>query len=167
MIRLIPYESFSIDTTLTTDEVVRLVSGAIAQPRSWPRTWRKADREFEGSVSSSGFTISRAIRYRNSFLPYLYGKFVQTPHGVRVVVRMMIHPLVIAFSLVWCGFVGGFLLLALLQALSSGRLDQSILIPTSMLFFYCLMVFVGYGTEEEKAEQFLKRLFELHRRCPP
>ena len=160
---LIPYKSININTSLTVDEAVQLVSEAIALPRSFFQGWGKAAREFEGTVSTSGFTISRAIRYRNSFLPILFGKFVPSAQGVRVEVRMTLHPLVIAFAVLWFTFVGGFLLLAIGSTLTTLKVDEGILLPIGMLLFFYLMVFLGFGLEANKAERFLSSLFEFHR----
>ena len=164
MFPLIPFKSLTFDTSLSTDEAAQLVSEAIAPRRSWLQYWREADKEFEGSVSEGGFTVSRAIRNRNSFLPYLYGKFVPTTDGVRVVVRMTLHPLVILFAIVWCTMIGSFMLPALLGSLDKGPPDPMLLTPIAMLLFFYGMVFVFFGLEVGKAERFLKDLFEFHQR---
>jgi hypothetical protein len=160
---LIPYKSISINTSLTVDEAVHLVSAAIAPPRSFFQGWRKAGKEFEGTVSNSSFTISRAIRYRNSFLPFLYGKFVPSAQGVRVEVRMTMHPLVIAFTVLWFTVIASFLLLSIGGMLTTLKIDEGILLPIGMLLFFYLMVFLGLGFEANEAERFLSNLFGFHR----
>ena len=161
---LIPYKSISFNTMLTLEEAVQLVSEAIAPPRPLFQGLRKAGKEFEGTVSNSGFTMSRAIRYRNSFLPYLYGKFVPGAQGVRVEVRMTMHPLVIAFAALWFTLIGGFLRLSIGSTLTTLKIDEGTLILIGMLLFFYLMVFLGFGIEASKAERFLSDLFEFHRR---
>jgi hypothetical protein len=57
----------------------------------------------------TSFRIRRDIRYRNSFLPLVWGNIVPTPMGARVVVTMFMHPLVLAFlgMLVWGALKSG------------------------------------------------------------
>jgi hypothetical protein len=61
---------------------------------------------FIGSVQDYSFRIRRDIRYRNSFLPLVWGHIVPTPTGAGVIVTMFMHPFTLAFMLFWLGIVG-------------------------------------------------------------
>jgi hypothetical protein len=61
---------------------------------------------FIGTVQDNSFKVRRDIRYRNSFLPMIWGRLISIPTGTRVRVTMSLHPLVAVFMLVWLGFVG-------------------------------------------------------------
>ena len=71
--------------------------------------WRArelASPPFIGTVQDDSFRLRRDIRYRNSFLPLVWGRFISTPTGTRVSVTMFIHPLVALFMAFWLGMVG-------------------------------------------------------------
>lgn len=161
MYPLLPYRRISIDTSLTVDEAVTILSDAIMPQRSFRRLlllpFAKSEKEFEGEVSDTGsWKISRAIRYRNSFLPILYGIFVPTEQGVRVEVRMIMHLEVIVFLL-------GFALIGigLLPKLGSFVWSvENIVMLSGMILLPYLMVFEGFGYEASKAERFIRQLFE-------
>jgi hypothetical protein len=59
-----------------------------------------------GIVDDDSFRVRRDIRYRNSFLPLVWGRFVSTPTGTRVNVIMFMHPLVALFMVFWLGTAG-------------------------------------------------------------
>jgi hypothetical protein len=59
-----------------------------------------------GIVDDDSFRVRRDIRYQNSFLPLVWGRFTSTPTGTRVNVIMFIHPLVALFMVFWLGTVG-------------------------------------------------------------
>ncbi|MGB8918322.1 MAG: hypothetical protein WCC89_15810 [Candidatus Sulfotelmatobacter sp.] len=61
---------------------------------------------FVGIVDDDSFRVRRDIRYRNSFLPLVRGRFISTHTGTRVNVIMFIHPLVALFMVFWLGTVG-------------------------------------------------------------
>jgi hypothetical protein len=61
---------------------------------------------FIGIVGDDSFRVTRQIRYRNSFLPLVWGRFISTPTGTRVNVIMFIHPLVALFMVFSLGTVG-------------------------------------------------------------
>jgi len=69
--------------------------------------WSRDPRSpFTGIVDDDSFRVRRDIRYRNSFLPLVWGRFISTPTGTRVNVIMFIHPLVALFMVFWLGIVG-------------------------------------------------------------
>jgi hypothetical protein len=163
MFPLIPYKHISIATSLGIDEAVTLISNSISPRGSWFQWPAKGGKEFEGKVSSEGFTINRVIRYRNSFLPIMYGRFTPTDNGVRVIIHMTMHPLVIGFSILWCAGVASWSLVSIGSWIATGNLDQVGLIPLAMLALFYLMTFFGFGFEANKAERFVTRLFESNR----
>jgi hypothetical protein len=58
---------------------------------------------YEGTVSETGFKISRIIHYRNSFLPVIRGRFEPQVDGTTAIhIHMGVHTFVIAFLGFWC-----------------------------------------------------------------
>jgi hypothetical protein len=55
--------------------------------------------DYEGKVSQTGFRLHRIIGNRNSFLPFLYGKFKSSPHGTRIETYIVINPVAAVFIL--------------------------------------------------------------------
>lgn len=158
MVPLIPYKYVTIYSSLSVDEAKATLAAAVSPRRSWSRTPASSDREFEGSLTGDKFHINRAIRYRNSFLPILSGRFTPRENGVQIDLCMTLHPLVIAFSTFWCSVVGPIALATVAQWLRSGYAGTSPL-PVLLLAGYYLMVMVGYGWEAWQAEDFVYRLW--------
>ena len=69
----------------------------------------QAKREFTGTVSAAGFTISRVIDYRNSMLPRIEGWVIATPAGgSRLRLHHRLATFTLVFGAVWLLGVGGF-----------------------------------------------------------
>jgi len=157
--KLLPYHRYEIQTSLTREEVVALLQSE-TEPRKWLRFSRK-HRLFEGEVSYEGFKIMRIIHYRNSFIPIIRGSLEQGVLGVKVKVRMHLHPFVMAFMCIWFGGVG-FAILSTGAGLISGYTAPSpmLLIPFAMLIFGWLLTSGGFWFEARKAKPLLKDLLQ-------
>lgn len=98
--KLLPRDRFSIQTLQPLPVVIEKLEPHIEAPRiRWGFSRKHA--LYTGTISSSGFTIRRIIHYRNSFLPRIQGQFEPSAQGTIVHITMGLHPLVIAFLLVW------------------------------------------------------------------
>lgn len=162
MYPFIPYRRISIETSLTVSEAVNLLSASLMPKRPLPRLaffpFAESEKKFEGEVSDTGtWKISRAIRYRNSFLPILYGVFVPTEQGVRVEVLMILHSSTIAFLLAVYGLLAA---VALTQWSRFVWSVGNVLGIIGIVGFLLFMVFGGFGYEASKAERFIRQLFE-------
>ena len=158
MIPLLPYQKLVFESALSREEIIRRLSREVATRRwGW---FEKRPELFEGTISEEGFQISRIIRYRNSFLPIIHGRFYPSVQGVRVEVMMRLHIAVLIFSIVWLSFVGLGAAAVAFQLLATGRVETVTLIPFGMLLFFYLMVTIGFGVEAKKAVNLLSRLFE-------
>ena len=123
------------------------VDGSLFNLR-WPA---KASKPFEGTVSPTGFTISRAIRYRNSFLPLINGRFAATPTGTTVMVTMKLHPLVAVIGILVIMTLGPILLSTLISQFDLG-------LGLVLLVIYLAVLF-GFGYEANRAEAQLRQAF--------
>jgi hypothetical protein len=76
------------------------------------------------------------IRYQNSFMPVIRGRFEPGPSGTTVHITMSVHWIVISFVCVWCGgvMVGGFDMLV--QALAVGQPIWGALFVTSLFLLF-------------------------------
>ncbi len=105
------------------------------------------------------FNINRAIRYRNSFLPILHGRLFPNGTGTRVDVRMIMHPFVIGFLLLWCGIVLSAFLGIVFDVVRGNQLTDRDWIPLFMLAFIYLLTFFAFGFEAQKATSMLNDVF--------
>ncbi|HEX8494010.1 MAG TPA: hypothetical protein VF658_14285 [Pyrinomonadaceae bacterium] len=151
----VPYEHFTIDTSLPFDKAVDRIAQLIEPKRSFRNPFSREHKEFEGSVTPQDFKISRIIHYRNSFLPIINGQFVKTPLGTRLTVRMTLHPFVIAFLILWSGVIGLSFVMALRE--SDGKAAAPFML--GMLAFVYLLTTGAFKWEARKARRRFMQLF--------
>ncbi len=147
--KLLPYDKFEIQTSLTLEETITALKAQV-EPKKWMRWFSRDHAIFEGDISRDGFKIVRIIHYRNSFMPVIRGTFKQSQNGINVMIRMGLHPFVMAFMCVWFGSVF-FGLLAAGAGLDSNKLSLSIPLLI-MLIFGWVMVYGGFWFEARKAK---------------
>lgn len=157
--KLLPYDSYEIQTSLTHVGAVAILQSEI-EPRKWLRFSRK-HKTFEGVLSWEGFKIWRIIHYRNSFIPIISGSFEEGAPGVKVKVRMRLHLFVMAFMCVWFA-VAGCVIILTGAALLSGHTAPSPMwfIPFALFFFGWLLVSGGFWFEARKAKPLLMDLLQ-------
>ena len=151
----VPYEHFTIDTRLPFNEAVDRIA-RLVEPRQffrWP--FSRQHKEFEGTVTAQDFRISRIIHYRNSFLPIIKGQFARTPLGTRLSVKMTLHPLVIAFMIIWSVAAS----LGTMMALLKSDVKAALFAPLLMLAFIYLLATAAFKWESHKARNRLRELF--------
>ena len=150
----LPFRRFEIDTHLTVDQCEHTLC-AIVEPRRWLRApLARGALDFEGEVTNDGFSITRVIGYRNSFLPRISGVFHQRPRGTLVTITMRPNWLALGFWIVWiaaCLTTGAIILLwrSDFQKYRAGAL------LAAMLAFGYLMCSVLFAIEAEKARRIL------------
>src|SRR6267143_5209540 len=159
MYPLIPYKRLLIRTSLTPDDAAQILAQTVIPRSKWFPFWSRATSAFEGRVSPEGFNINRGIRYRNSFLPILHGRFRQTSDGTLVDVRMTMHPTVILFLLFWYVIIA----IALFEFAEGVAHDAPVSardwIPLGVLVFIYMMCFIAFGFEADRATRMLKEIF--------
>src|ERR1039458_9653010 len=108
-----PIYRFHLDVDVPRQIVADRLRAVVGEkPPFWKSLlsgWRSRDPgtpPFIGIVDDDSFRVKRDIRYRNSFSPLVWGRFIATPTGTRVNVIMFIHPLVALFMVFWLGTVG-------------------------------------------------------------
>jgi hypothetical protein len=158
MIPLLPYTQIVFESPLSKEEAVRRLTAEVASRSSgW---FERRTEKFEGTVSAEDFQIRRIIRYRNSFLPVITGRFCPLVKGLRIEVSMRLHLAVLIFSIVWLSIVGAGAVAFGLQFFRTGNVEVRMLTPFVMLLFFYLLVMIGFGIEANKAKQQLGGIFE-------
>lgn len=153
---LLPYERFIIETPLLPARAAQALADNV-EPRRLLRFGR-GEKAFEGEVADNGFSIQRVIGYRNSFLPRIQGTFERSPNGTRVSGTMKLHPLALAFMVVWMGAVAIAAFVILSASLVGHEFEPAALVPVGMFFFGWAMTSGAFTIEARIAQ---RRLAEI------
>lgn len=159
MFPLLPYQKLVFESPLSREEIIeRLTRKVIKRRQEW---FEQSTIPFEGTVSDTGFQISRIINYHNSFLPVINGCFFSHMEGVRIEVTMRLRTNMLIFCIVWFSFIG----FAIINGtfFSPGGSPPTLIevLPTCLfyLFFYFLFA-LGFWFEAKKAKNLLSEIFE-------
>lgn len=144
---IIPYEKITLRTQLSSQEVIKRISES---------------SEYIGNSTNTGFNVSRAISYQNSFLPQIKGLVVDDGRDTKIEITMKLNTFVLLFMVVWLGgmLASGALALSII---TSSELDISTFIPIIGLIFGALLFTVPFKLESKKSKKDLINLFEAER----
>jgi hypothetical protein len=151
---LLPWRDFVIETSWPPTVAAIEIKKRIAAPR----IFGGGDEPFVGkSLAEAEFRFSRAISYRNSFLPVIQAA-VEPSHrdGARLRVRMRLSVPVMAFMGVW---MTGATFGALVGLVSAARGGPPALIVLALPLFGVGLVAVPFSLEARKAEAMLRAIF--------
>jgi len=146
---MFPRRSFTIQSALSPEEARSRLLDAIGPATT--ALQRRNSRPFTGSMTEDSFSIIRTSTGRNSVRPMIRGTLEAAGGGSRIQGTMRLHEVVLVFM--------GFLLLLpawlfvnlLLQGISTGRWDGSLLfIPVIPLFLTAIMG-LGFTRESRRA----------------
>lgn len=117
--------------------------------------------EFIGEVGTAGFKIMSNIQYRNSFLPVITGSVRAEGSSSIITIKMRMHPLTSAFSVIWLSGVAFFLLIGILIACVDRNASSLTLLCAAggMLVFGQLLIRGGFCGPAKKALKRMKELF--------
>jgi hypothetical protein len=154
-----PLYWFQIESSLPVHAVLDRLRGLAREaPGFWPSLKESFGSRpensppFIGKVEGNEFRIYRDIRYRNSFLPRIYGRAASSLRGTHINVTMSLHPLVTAFVLFWLGAVGSG------AAVTTAHSNfQAALIPFGMFLFGIALTLGGFYPEALKARRLLEQ----------
>ena len=154
--KLLPSDSFVIDTGKSVQEVLARVS-ANTEPLKWLR-FSFVHKTYEGVIDRDTFSISRIILYRNIFRPKVEGRVAVGKAGTVVAIRMSLHSAVAIFMCFWFVGTGLVSLDAVILIASSSFLVETIsspplgmvLVPLAMLVFGWLIMMAGFWCEAKR-----------------
>lgn len=167
---LLPWRAFTIDTTWPAPVAAIEIRKRLAPRSPWQflslSGGGSPDQPFVGKEEGDSFVFSRAIGYRNSFLPVIGLTIAPSGDtGARVNVRMRMNAAVVAFMAVWMtGATLGALSLgavAIVEGRPAGLL--ALLFP----LFGGLLAGGGFAFEARRAESLLRDLFPPPPPPPP
>lgn len=160
-----PFYRFHLDTSLSESTTFGRIQGLIRPRRSF-REWIAVNvtREdstvgppFLGKVGSGTFRLHRDIRYRNSFLPLVWGRIVPRSGGSRINVTMLLHPFAALFMIVWFSGLGYGVVQLWLHRKEA--VPYAVLVPAAMILFGVALVLVGFIPEAIKAKRLIESAF--------
>lgn len=162
---LLPWEKFTITTSLTPAQVRHKLSEVVEPVRGFRSYWHRSQKPYQGQIGEHSFRISRILNYRNSFVPIVTGQI--RPHGTgsEIAVSMKMHEVVIIFIILWLSTVGHigllFLIATLSEVLNGGKFEPAALVPVGMFVFVCLMCVIGFKPQANSSKQFLIELLTV------
>ena|ERR1700678_2369013 len=159
---LLPFEKYTLSTTLSIQAARQRLLDNLEPPRDFAYIMRNKTRPYTGRIGSQDFDISRVIRYRNSFLPVIRGRFSDQLDHTETYITMRPNPLVVALMSIWTAGVSIACVATVRDLLM--RSSEKPFAPVEMLSFGMLLG--GYGFclflfkfESSNAKQFLSRLW--------
>jgi hypothetical protein len=153
---LIPRKRFSIETMLTVDEAVQVLSRVVQPRKFWPNPFSDDRKEFEGGVSKEGFKFIRNIYYMNSFLPTIKGTFDWSDGVTKIRIILAGNPCVLIAMIAAFAFFGYFLLSALIGIVSGLFLVSGALILGALGYLFYTFAFNVVSNSDR---EFLIKLF--------
>lgn len=156
--KLLPYRKITISTKLTQQEVSQKISENTAKPDlSNPH----GSTLFSGAVNPESFRIRRNLDYRNSFVPFMTGRFL--PNTGRTTMEVTFKPLdfFIGFMIFWLAIVTCVCIAELYTIIVAGKeFSGPMLIPFGMLIFGTILFSGAFAFEYPKSKAALFDLIE-------
>jgi hypothetical protein len=161
-VKYLPFENYTISTTLSIEQAKQRLSDSLEPDRSPDYIMHHKTKPFTGRISMDEFSINRVIMYRNSFLPDVKGRFVDEMGHTEIRIVMRPSVFVLAFMGIWMSGA----LIACVAAFGS-LIDNSgarpfspfQLAPFGMVLFGYGLCTVAFKAESKKAKQFLSDLW--------
>lgn len=157
--KLWPSTELTVDTPLPPERLHRLLSKKVRPTRLHVGYWRGG--YYEGSVSKDSFTIHWLHRRGayNSFAPHIRGKIESSGDGTRILIKMGLHPFVLAFGAVWCVVATGIGLRALAPVVNGESPWLAGLVGPGMIFALWAFASLGFWLAVPGERRRLVKLF--------
>lgn len=155
--KLLPYRKITISTKLTKEEVLKKISDCTAKADLFnPR----GSTLFSGVVIPESFKIRRNLDYKNSFVPFMRGRFLQ--HTGRTTMEVTFKPLefIIGFMIVWLCIITCVCSGMLYVIFTEGKFSEPMLIPFGMFIFGTILFSGAFAYEYPKSKAALLDLIE-------
>ncbi len=155
--KYLPFERITYSTSFSQQEIIKRLS-EVVEPKKFSFR-RKPVKDYEGSVDTNSFDISRVISYRNSFLPEIHGTIQKNNDRTEIQVTMTLNGFVYVFTIAWCLITSisfGFLLI---KGIRDKGITLEFFIPLLMLLFIYGLTMICFKMESQKSKEYLKQIF--------
>lgn len=160
--KYLPFERITYSTNLPQQEIIKKLSDVV-EPKTISFR-RNSTKDYEGSVDTESFNISRVINYRNSFLSQISGTIQKNNCGTEIQVTMSLNGFVFLFAIVWCLMSSFTFIIVLMKGIRDEGITVEFFIPLIMLLFIYGLTMIGFKIESKKSKEYLKNLFEAEMR---
>lgn len=166
--KFLPYKKFTFTTKLSPQEFHELLIKKVDRHQpllAWGN--RTSDKKFEGKIYGLNFEISKKIKYRNSFLPVIYGKMEPFLGGAIVNVTLKPNTFVLVFMSIWLGvvFLVNIVFLAIMVSnIFTGKgfkFQTEGFIPLGMLAIGFAIFSIGFWPEAKPTIDLFKKVFDV------
>lgn len=136
---LLPYEKFSIKTSLRKKQVIEELFPIVKQDISY-RFLRSHKEPFYGKICDDGFSIKPTIGYSNAFIPLILGRLDEKNNQTTINISMRPILPVIIFTAIWMLACFSLFIVALYSLLTNtGEHSQNailvVIIPLGMILY--------------------------------
>lgn len=153
--KVLPNDSFTILTPDALPIVLQRLNAQVEPTKAF--RFSKKHPPYQGTISESGFLISRIIHYRNSFLPVIRGRFEVESHQTLIHVQMRIHPFVMAFLGFWfLSWYGAVIPITLTGAMPNYMAALFVGMPIIMLIIF----WVAFWPEANRSRSELTQIIQ-------
>lgn len=160
--KFLPFEHVIYLTPLPLEEVITRLGNTITKEEifRWGMYSGKPSKPYEGWIRGHRFSMQRIINYRNSFLPRIDGVVHHKLGKVLIDVKIQLHMFTKVFMIFWCGTLGFFSVVMMIQMVSNPELRLVGFIPLLMCLFGYGLTMAGFHFERNSAKADLQKLFE-------
>jgi hypothetical protein len=166
--KYLPFQKFVITTKLPTLEVLKRISDNIEQRQGFTISSfnRKYTKPYTGHINGLTFTMSRNIKYRNSFAPVITGQIETFLGETQIKVKMRLVNFVLIFISFWLSVVGSVCIGIIIAGLSQFKqilqngFSLAVLIPFGMFAFGCVLTILPFKYESKTSIDFLSKLLD-------
>ncbi|GAB3916219.1 hypothetical protein [Larkinella terrae] len=158
------YRELSLNSAISRKQAVEALAEVTDSSSFTLRLFETRTELFQGKISETGFEISRIIRYRNSFLPLVKGRFESNGMGGLDIRIVMTLPLFVQFF-TWCLLLvaGGFLLYVAYQRIATGHVPPDLVKPTFLTVGIYVAFKLGFEYEVYEATRLLKNILKAEK----
>lgn|GEM_PF-5901937 len=168
MAKLLPYENYTIESTLTKDELLlKLLDKTLtaqefvseSDKRIFSFGMKRWSKPYWGYIRENSFELERLINYRNFGNPKIFGSIKPVSNGTAVHVKMKPpDSTLILVGLFQLACLYG-LIKTVVQSVKENEMTPEVPVAVGMIVFAYLLLLVCFKTEAVKSKRFLADLF--------
>lgn len=102
---LLLYTRAIIVSNLTETEIIKRLSEILECKKKGAFSYPDQTKKYTGKIENRYFKISKIIKGRNSFIPFIQGKISDNISTRKIELTMRLHSVVIFFLLLFFGFI--------------------------------------------------------------
>lgn len=155
--KLLPSDYIEFKSDLSLSEIETVLKNNTTSKEILNFEWGKPNRAlFEGVIKKESFEIQRNIKYRNSFLPQMFGTLKKSSGKIKVQVKIQLLSIVYYSVLLFIGLAVS--ILAMTIYFMGFSKPEVIFSSLGFILFIIVLTWIGYSYEKSKSINDLKRI---------